>query len=80
LREAEVTGPHARVNGPGDFHQQQLLVFVKLFWRRIVELGQIAEPELQSLFMELESHLALPGTMVVSPTLFQAWGEKPRGA
>src|SRR5262245_20808631 len=25
--------PHARVNGPGDFHQQQLLVFVKLFWR-----------------------------------------------
>ena len=71
--------PHARVNGPGDFHQQQLLVFVKLFWRRIVELGLIAEPELESLFKDLESHLAEPGTMVVSPTLFQAWGEKPRG-
>ena len=71
--------PHARANGPGDFHQQQLLVFVKLFWQRIIELGLITEPELESLFKDLEAHLALSGTMVVSPTLFQAWGEKPRG-
>jgi SAM-dependent methyltransferase len=69
--------PHARVNGPGDFHQGQLLVFVKLFWQRITELGLIAEPQLENLFKELEAHLAQPGTMVVSPTLFQAWGEKP---
>jgi SAM-dependent methyltransferase len=71
--------PHARVNGPGDFHQQQLLIFVKMFWRRIVELGLVAEPKLKLLFMDLEAHLAQPGTMVISPTLFQAWGEKPRG-
>jgi hypothetical protein len=72
--------PHARVNGPGDFHQQQLLIFVKMFWRRIVELGLVAEPKLKLLFMDLEAHLAQPGTMVISPTLFQAWGEKPRGS
>jgi SAM-dependent methyltransferase len=71
--------PHARVNGPGDFHQQQLLVFIKLFWGRIVEQGLIAESELESLFEDLKAHLARPGTMVLSPTLFQAWGEKPPG-
>lgn len=67
---------HARLNGPGDFHQQQLLVFVKLFWRPIVELGLIAEAELESLLRQLEAHLADPGTMVVSPLLYQAWGRK----
>jgi hypothetical protein len=55
--------PHARVNGPGDFHQQQLLVFVKLFWRRIIELALIEQAELESLFIDLECHLAQPGTM-----------------
>jgi SAM-dependent methyltransferase len=28
---------HARLNGPGDFHQHQLLVFVKLFWRQTLK-------------------------------------------
>jgi hypothetical protein len=67
---------HAHLNGPGDFHQQQLLVFIKLFWQRIVALGLIGEEELGSLFRQLESHLADPGTLVVSPLLFQAWGYK----
>jgi SAM-dependent methyltransferase len=65
---------HARVNGPADFHQQQLLVFIKLFWQRIIELELAAESELKSLFEQLEAHLADPGTIVVSPLLFQAWG------
>ena len=67
---------HARVNGPGDFHQQQLLVFVKLFQRQIIEAGLIPADELESLFQQLESHLADPGTLVISPLLFQAWGYK----
>ena len=83
LREAGLANigcrAHARVNGPGDFHQQQLLTFVKLFWRPIVELGLIGEDELGVLFRELQAHLADPATMVVSPTLFQAWGEKRTG-
>jgi SAM-dependent methyltransferase len=65
---------HARANGPADFHQQQLLVFIKLFWQRIIELELVAKSELKSLFEQLEAHLADPGTIVVSPLLFQAWG------
>ena len=65
---------HTRLNGPGDFHQQQLLVFVKLFWQQIIASGLIEEDELQVLFDQLERHLADPGTLVVSPLLFQAWG------
>ena len=67
---------HARLNGPGDFHQQQLLVFVKLFWQQIIDLGLVGEEELGSLFQQLEAHLADPATLVVSPLLFQAWGYK----
>jgi SAM-dependent methyltransferase len=67
---------HARLNGPGDFHQQQLLIFVKLFWQQIIALGLIDENELESLFQQLQSHLANPATLVVSPLLFQAWGSK----
>jgi SAM-dependent methyltransferase len=70
---------HARLNGPGDFHQQQLLVFVKLFWRQIIGAGLINEEELKTLFDQLERHLADPGTLVVSPLLFQAWGYKRQG-
>ena len=69
--------PHARVNGAGDFHQEQLPIFVKLFWRRIVDDGSIGESELETLFQQLQAHLAHPATMVISPTLFQAWGWKP---
>jgi SAM-dependent methyltransferase len=67
---------HARLNGPGDFHQQQLLVFVKLFWRQIIDAGLVKEKELESLFQQLEAHLADRATLVVSPILFQAWGYK----
>jgi SAM-dependent methyltransferase len=67
---------HARVNGPGDFRQQQLLVFVKLFRRQIIEAGLIQADELGSLFQQLENHLADPATLVISPLLFQAWGYK----
>jgi SAM-dependent methyltransferase len=67
---------HTRLNGPGDFHQEQLLVFVKLFWRQIIDAGLINEDELESRFRQLQAHLADPGTLVVSPLLFQAWGYK----
>jgi SAM-dependent methyltransferase len=67
---------HARLNGPGDFHQQQLPIFVKLFRQQIIDHGLIAENELDSLLQQLETHLADPATLVVSPLLFQAWGHK----
>ena len=69
---------HARLNGPGDFHQQQLLVFVKLFWKQIVDQGLVGEGELSALYERLDRHLADPATLVVSPLLFQAWGYKKR--
>lgn len=69
---------HTRLNRPGDFHQQQLLVFLKLFWRQIIELELIGEKELGELFRQLERHLSDPNTLVVSPMLFQAWGSKKR--
>jgi hypothetical protein len=67
---------HARLNRPGDFHQQQLPVFLKLFWREIIQSELIDEQELVELFQQLETHLADPNTLVVSPLLFQAWGYK----
>lgn len=69
---------HARLNGPGDFHQQQLLVFVELFRRQMIDYGLISEDEINSLFAELEAHLADSATLVVSPLLVQAWGYKKR--
>ena len=69
---------HAQLNRPGDVHQTQLLVFVKLFWQKIIEAGLFKDDELTALCRELEGHLADPGTLVVSPLLFQAWGTKSR--
>jgi SAM-dependent methyltransferase len=68
----------ARVNHPGDFHQQLLLVFVQLFWEKIITRGLLQEEELNTLLEQLRLHLADPATLVVSPMLFQAWGHKPR--
>lgn len=67
---------HVRLNGPGDLHQQQLPLFVKQFWAKILDLGLADEEELSALYTQLESHLADPATMVMSPTLIQAWGYK----
>jgi ubiquinone/menaquinone biosynthesis C-methylase UbiE len=67
---------HARVNRPGDFHQEQFLIFVKHFWQRIVERGLLQEGELHTTYEDLRRHLADPGTIVVSPLLFQVWGHK----
>jgi SAM-dependent methyltransferase len=67
---------HSRLNRPGDFHQQQLLHFIKLFRARIIDLGLMGETQLSGLYAQLADHLADPGTMVISPMLIQAWGYK----
>jgi SAM-dependent methyltransferase len=68
---------HCRVNGPGDFHQEQLLLFIKLLRGQIIARELLQEGELNTLIDELAAHLHDPGTLVVSPILFQAWGYKP---
>jgi len=68
---------HGRINGPGDFHQEQLLLFIDLFRTKIQARGLLTESELTDLSEQLRAHLADPGTLVVSPLLFQAWGRKP---
>ena len=75
LNEVQVDA-HARVNGPGDFHQTQLLTFVQLFWSQIAEECGLTHAELMHHYAELEAHLQAPTTMVVSPLLFQAWGSR----
>lgn len=67
---------HARLNRPGDFHQTQLLTFVKLFWYRIKDKLEASERAMSAMYEELEHHLSASGTVVVSPTLIQAWGYK----
>jgi SAM-dependent methyltransferase len=68
---------HARLNGPGDFHQQQLLIFVESMRERMLNRGLFEMEELNALVGELRTHVDDPGTVVVSPLLFQAWGYKP---
>jgi ubiquinone/menaquinone biosynthesis C-methylase UbiE len=68
---------HARLNGPGDFHQQQLLIFVESMRGRMLNRGLFEKEELNALVHELRTHVDDPGTVVVSPLLFQAWGYKP---
>ena len=53
--------------------------FLKLFWTQIAQEARLPEEELTRLYTELETHLADPKTRVVSPLLFQAWGDKPSG-
>jgi SAM-dependent methyltransferase len=67
---------HVRLNGPGDFHQQQLLIFVESMRERMLNRGLFEKEELKALVDELRTHLDDPGTVVVSPLLFQAWGYK----
>jgi SAM-dependent methyltransferase len=57
---------HCRVNGPGDLHQEQLLLFIKLLRGQIIARELLQEGELNTLIDELAAHLHDPGTLVVT--------------
>jgi SAM-dependent methyltransferase len=68
---------HAHVWRRGDFYQTLILRFVGVFRERILDGERLTEAELDDLVRQLECHLAQPGTSVIHPLFFQAWGRKP---
>jgi hypothetical protein len=63
---------------PGQPNQMLLLRFVDIFRSQIVDGRFLAAARLDQLATELEEHLSAPGTFVIHPLLFQAWGRKAR--
>jgi SAM-dependent methyltransferase len=68
---------HAYLWRRGDLYQTLILQFVGVFRERILDDGLPTEAELDDLISKLECHLAQPGTSVIHPLFFQAWGRKP---
>ena len=68
---------HASVRPPGAAGRVLPLYVAELHHDRIVALGALTATEIDSAVAELTAHLADPGTLVVNPMLFQAWGRRP---
>lgn len=62
---------------PGEPHHTLLPCLVDLHRNRILASGALTEPHLNACLRDVEEHLARPDTIVLSWTLFQAWGRKP---
>ncbi|WP_157165575.1 methyltransferase domain-containing protein [Streptomyces typhae] len=67
----------ARVFQPDHPYQTLLVERAELCRDALVDRGLITSGELDRCVAELRSHLAEPGTVVVHPLLFQAWGRRP---
>lgn len=64
---------------PGDLYQYLLIGFAELHRDRIVSAGLLGDEEMTELATALRAHLDHPGTLVIHPLLFQAWGRRPVG-
>jgi SAM-dependent methyltransferase len=71
---------HVHVWHRGDPLHTQLLAFTQIVREAIRARALLTDAEFTHLTRELEAHLDQPGTLVVHPMLFQAWGLRPRGA
>lgn len=68
---------HVGLWNPGDPHHTLLPHLVELHRDRILAHGPLSAFELEIALNEVEQHLRRPDTMVLSWTLFQAWGRRP---
>lgn len=68
----------ARVFQPDHPYQTLLVDRAELCRSSLVDRGLISSGELDRCIAELRCHLAEPGTVVVHPLLFQAWGRRPQ--
>lgn len=69
--------PLVHVYPPGHGRRTMVLEFVTNARARMIERGLAAEAELDALTGALRTHLADPGTLVVSSLFLQAWGRAP---
>ena len=69
----------ARTWRPGDPGQLPLLRFIGIFRGKIVQGGILDARQLARLAAEVEEPRQEPGTFVMHPVLFQAWGRRPAG-
>lgn len=68
---------HCSAHQPGAAGQALPLYMADTHRNRMTSVGELTEAQLDAAVAELHAHLAEPGTTVVSPMLFQAWGRKP---
>lgn len=68
---------NAHVWGPEDLYQTFTLHLVGVVRERILANGTVTAATLDELVSGLAAHLEQPGTLVLHPTFFQAWGRKP---
>lgn len=68
---------HTLVSHAGEFGQMLFLGIVEGLSDHIIADGLYTSHELSALVAALREHLSMPGTFVVQPLLFQAWGRKP---
>ncbi|MFF0156154.1 methyltransferase domain-containing protein [Streptomyces sp. NPDC005263] len=82
LREAGLVDVHvdasARVFQPDHPYQTLLVDRAELCRDSLVNRGLITADELDGCVTDLRHHLESPGTVVVHPLLFQAWGQRPQ--
>lgn len=82
LRAAEVVdielAVHCLASQPGPARQALPLYMAEVHRNRMTSVGGLTEAQVDVAVAELRAHLAEPGTTVVSPMLFQAWGRRPR--
>ena len=68
---------HTLVSHAGEFGQMLFLEIIEGLYDHIIADGLYTPNELSALVASLREHLDTPGTFVVQPLLFQAWGRKP---
>jgi SAM-dependent methyltransferase len=72
--------PLVHVYPPGHSRRDMPLFFAEAARPRLLEQGLAQESELDALIASLRSHLAEPGTLVVSSLFLQVWGRVPETA
>ena len=70
---------HTLISNAGEFGQMLFLEIIEGLRDRIIADGLYTSNDLSALIEALREHLNTPGTFVVQPLLFQAWGRKPIG-
>jgi ubiquinone/menaquinone biosynthesis C-methylase UbiE len=68
----------ARLTAPGEYFHTFLLTLAVLMRQQILAAGRLTPGRLDSAAAALRGHLSQPGTLTCLPTIWQAWGRKPR--
>lgn len=68
----------ARVTDGSEYYQTFLLTLTSLVRDQIITGGRLTAADFDAQSASLRAHLEQPGTLTCQPTLWQAWGTKPK--